>query len=107
MGVQIGLKTLMSYLNSPKEERPGLCLFFLNTQNSKGCFDTNFKSFDFLDKSFSPLNNVSTMKIVFLRGWPVFFTLRAYERLHPKRITSYPKIGPFKMCSKNSIVTNE
>ena len=29
-----------------------------------------------------------------------------YERLHPKRITSYPKIGQFEMFSKTSIMTN-
>ena len=29
-----------------------------------------------------------------------------YERLHPKRITSYPKIGHFGMFSKTSIMTN-
>ena len=33
--------------------------------------------------------------------------ISSQERLHPKRITSYPKIGQFRMCSKTSIMTNE
>ena len=31
----------------------------------------------------------------------------SYESLHPKKNTSYPNIGPFRMCSKTSIMTNE
>ena len=31
----------------------------------------------------------------------------SYERLHPKRITSYQKNGQFRMCSKTSIMNNE
>ena len=32
--------------------------------------------------------------------------LNLYERLHPKRITSYPKIEQFGMFSKTGIMTN-
>ena len=37
---------------------------------------------------------------------PVLVNQMRQERLYPKRITSYPKIGQFRMCSKTSIMTN-